>query len=220
MGTYIDIIETDWGCSSVKRLLVITLMLSCLISFPAHAEPTTLCDPFVFYGLFVQRFNAFAQEYELDISISPDLVIPMTEHSDGLFSVETCAGTLWLDDETLEIKSALLTFGKDRDYTNYTSKNVVSCLAAMSALEYIEIRANAMQRSFNYGHSLDAASVFEILALWYQDGGIMSKVELESISESESPLIYSGNYDYYLEKTILNVDGKPVTYYFVSAESR
>lgn len=174
----------------MKKIIALVLVLLMLPAV-ASAEKTDRRGLVEFIELYASRFAVFAHENGLEFDAAPLSSLPPWKSGD-LLMFETSAGTAGVYPGGYDLHDLVMTFYSLSDDDADNELYATSCVIAISALEFdaqYEVGPSPARKSAVE----DAAAIFEEM------GNGLEEALTQSMEEGGRVLIYSGNYDYYVE---------------------
>ena len=181
----------------MKRILCLLLVLLVIPVSSAFAAKTTQVEAFNFYGLYVKRMIEYLTTYGFDFDFRVEGLNFPSQYGKEI-EVNTNAGSLTIGSDDFKIKEAMIDLYMSDSTEKANRFRGISAFIAMSALEYSETRERIMKTEYDAGIG-GVSSVVMLMADIYATE-IQDKV-IKAISQKSfnKTLVYSGNYDYYLD---------------------
>lgn len=189
----------------LSRLLCCLLLLVLLCpSASATTKPTKFVNALTFSERYALFYSGYADIIDDTLTNSVTDALP---YSSTPNSYICSAGLLTLDSDTLDVDSLygiLLSIDDDSNVGVDSDEGHLSLLASISALEYDSILASVSELSelvsvpiYENGIALISAQsiLSSITDELFDDSNSVS----DALFDGEKVLVYSGNYDYYLE---------------------
>ena len=174
----------------MKKIITLALVLL-LLPVVASAEKTTRRGLVEFVELYASRFAVFASENGLDFDTAPLSPLPPWKSGD-LLMFETSAGTAGVYPGGYDLHDLVMTFYSLSDDDADNELYATSCVMAISALEF--------DAQYEIGPSLARKSAVEDAATIFDEiGNGLEDTLTQAMEETRRVLVYSGNYDYYIE---------------------
>lgn len=174
----------------MKKIIALVLVLLLLPVF-ASAEKTARRGLVEFVELYASRFATYASESGLDFEIGSLSALPPWKSGDYLM-FETSAGTAAVYPASYDLHDLVMTFYSLSDDDADNELYATSCLIAISSLEY--------DAQYEIGPSFAKKSAVEDAAMLFDEiGDKLEEALTQAIEEGGRALVYSGNYDYFIE---------------------
>lgn len=202
----------------IKRTFFLCLAIagSLLLPVTANCETTNRVGLVDFCELHTKRYVFAQQERDVDNDIIGANYGVLANVDDFLF-VSTSAGNVNVYKNTLEINEATFTlydFDSDEATNDRHSMNFVSALSALE-FDYLDERQISLDSVLHGGPK----NAFEKSAVIYNDEifDIVNSYDISKARSGDRVLVYSGNYDYYLEYQSYVVEGRSNTEFWITA---
>lgn len=176
--------------NSVKKIIALVLLLL-MLPAAASAEKTDRRGLVEFIELYASRFAVYAYENGLEFDTAPLSSLPPWKRGD-LLMFETSAGTAGVYPGGYDLHDLVITFYSLSDDDADNELYATSCVIAISALEF--------DAQYEVGPSLARKSAVEDAAAIFEEmGNGLEEALTQSMDGGCRVLIYSGNYDYFVE---------------------
>ena len=205
-------------------LLLIVIVLLPINCFASSVKPTEKRGAIEFTELFMKRLSEYYAEESYEVTLSLNDTSPIV--FDDSIIVSCSAGMLEIDLSTFSVLSLMTTFHGEYDSEQKGIENTLKLFSAIAALEYSSLDEELMdaQNIVNkYSNTEETSVLKEVEKTVYT---IMNKLKEGNnksrlIDLREKILVYSGNYDYYLNYSETEVpSGKTMKAVYLFAEAR
>lgn len=203
----------------MKRIIAILLTVALLIASSfAYAETTHKRGVIEFSELYMYRLMKlqYESELEFDICILEPYSTPMSI-SDDTILLNSVAGSMEISTIDYTVNNVVMTFLDLNDSDEENEKKAMSCITAISALEYNEsdelmLRVNA---KLNGGSETAIEEAFRVFTDELSD--VIVDAMAEALETKKEVKVYSGNYDYYIAYNSGKRADKEFEYYYLVA---
>ena len=205
----------------MKRVGALLISLLFLLGFSsACAEPTNKRGLIEFCELYMQRFTAYQKDYEIDYDVQIiGYHFGPLKYNDNYAMFSSTAGSIdvYLPDYTVsEITMTYSDFNAEKEVNE---RNYMSCMMALSALEYDYLDDRFLYMSSKvYGGASNATD--KAFSIWSENVAGTLIDNLNAARETGNEVkIYSGNYDYFIAYNNGERDDKQYQYYYLIARA-
>lgn len=202
----------------MKRILTLLIVSALLVTVPsAYAEATHRRGVIEFSELYMYRFMKLQRDSDLEYSIHVlEQYSPPMSFDDHTVLLNSAAGSMEVNTTDYTVSTITMTFVDINDSDEKNEQHAMSCMMALSALEYNETDELKMRvNSKLYGGSETAAE--EALRLLDLLSDTIVDAMQRAIDTGEEVKILSGNYDYFIAYDVGNKSGREYEYFYLIA---